>query len=109
MQFRQLRLKAELFEDYYRDTAAVQKNDMIAFLKASTSYQLKRSLQKSTADIQIFFGEKEKRIIKRSAVLIRDAVRAGSVTELTGMFHGDFSINHPLAYVNTIKTIVDKL
>jgi len=109
MQFRQLRLKAELFEDYYRDTAAVQKNDMIAFLKASTSYQLKRSLQKSTADIQIFFGEKEKRIIKRSAVLIRDAVRAGSVTELTGMFHGDFSINHPLAYVNTIKAIVDKL
>ena len=108
LQFRQLRLRADLFEDYYRDTAAVQKDDMIAFLKASASYRLKRSIQKSTADIHLFYGEKEKRIIKRSAVLINDTVRACSVTELPGMFHGDFSINHPPTYVNAVKAIADK-
>ena len=106
MQFRQLRLKAELFDDYYRDTAAIQKNDMIAFLKASTSYRLKDSIKKSKADIHIYFGEKENRIIKRSAAMLRETVNVCSLTELPGMFHGDFSINHPLDYVNEINKIV---
>ena len=106
MQFRQLRLKAELFDDYYRDTAAVQKNDMTAFLKASTSYQLKDAIKKSKANIHLYFGEKENRIIKRSAAMLRETVNVCSLTELPGMFHGDFSINHPLDYVNEINKIV---
>lgn len=105
LQFRQLRLKAELFDDYYRDTAAVQKNDMIAFLKASMSYQLKDAIRKCAAEMHICFGEKENRIIKRSAVLIRDAVRFGSMVELPGMVHGDFSVNHPRKYVDAVKKI----
>ncbi len=28
--------------------------------------------------------------------------------ELPDMFHGDFSINHPLEYVKAVKAIVDK-
>lgn len=108
MQFRQLRLKSDLFDDYYRDTAAVLKNDMIAFLKASTSYQIKRSINNCSADIHIYFGEKEKSIIKRSAVLIKDAVRVGSITELPSMYHGDFSINHPTEYANAVKAIGEK-
>ena len=108
LQFRQLRLKAELFDDYYRDTAAVQKNDMIAFLKASTSYWLKDSIKKSNADMHIYFGEKETRVIKRSAVLLRETANVSSLTELPDMFHGDFSINHPLDFVNAINRIVGK-
>ena len=108
MQFRQLRLKAELFDDYYRDTAAVQKNDKIAFLKASTSYWLKDSIKKSNADMHIYFGEKETRVIKRSAVLLRETANVSSLTELPDMFNGDFSINHPLDFVNAINRIVGK-
>ena len=105
MQFRQLRLKAELFDDYYRDTAAIQKNDMIAFLKASTSYRLKDSIKKRHADMHIYFGEKENRIIKRSAAMLRETADVSSLTQLPGMFHGDFSINHPLDYVDAINNI----
>ncbi|MED9969944.1 MAG: alpha/beta hydrolase [Ruminococcus sp.] len=108
MQFCQLRLKAELFDDYYRDTAAIQKNDMIAFLKASTSYRLKDSIKKSNADMHIYFGEKENRIIKRSAALIGESADVSSLIELPGMFHGDFSINHPLDYVNAINNVAGK-
>ena len=97
-----------MFDDYYRDTAAVQKNDMIAFLKASTSYRLKDSIKKSNADMHIYFGEKETRVIKRSAVLLRETANVSSLTELPDMFHGDFSINHPLDFVNAINRIVGK-
>ena len=43
LQFRSLHIKPELFADYYRDTCAIAKPDMIAFLKASTAYTLKSS------------------------------------------------------------------
>ena len=42
LQFRQLRLRADLFEDYYRDTAAVQKDDMIKAPPISISFTEKR-------------------------------------------------------------------
>ena len=108
LQFRQLRLKAELFDDYYRDTAAIQKDDMIAFLKASTSYRLNESVKNSNAEIHIYYGEKENRILKRSAALIGETADVSSLTQLPRMFHGDFSINHPLDYVNAINNIAGK-
>ena len=37
MQFRYLRIRDELFEEYYRDTAKINKSNMIAFLKANTT------------------------------------------------------------------------
>ena len=41
LQFQSLHIKPELFEDYYRDTCLIKKQDMIAFLEANTSYSLK--------------------------------------------------------------------
>ena len=40
MQFQYLRIRDELFEDYYKDTAKITKGNMIAFLKANTAYEL---------------------------------------------------------------------
>lgn len=37
-------MKEELFEDYYRDTCLIEKQDMIAFMKANTSYSLKENI-----------------------------------------------------------------
>ena len=41
LQFRYLRIREDLFEDYYRDTAQISKANMIAFLKANTAYETK--------------------------------------------------------------------
>lgn len=37
MQFQYLRIRDELFEEYYRDTAKINKSNVIAFLKANTT------------------------------------------------------------------------
>ena len=52
MQFRSLHMKEELFDDYYRDTCAVTKEDMIAFLQANTSY----SLKKRSKNVRLMFS-----------------------------------------------------
>ncbi len=107
MQFRQLRIKEELFDDYYRDTCAVSRKDMTAFLKANTSYYIKDTLKNSTADVHIFYGEKEIGGIKRSARMISDTLPSSTLTELKDMYHADLSINHPEEYIKAIREITD--
>lgn len=109
MQFRQLKIKEELFDDYYRDTCTIPKNDMIAFLKANTSYKLKDSINNCSADVHIYYGKRETRGIKKSAKLISTTIPSSSLIELPNMYHGDFSINHSHDYIITIKAIANKL
>lgn len=44
LQFHSLKMKNDLFEEYYRDTCSITKQDMISFLKANSNYMLKSSL-----------------------------------------------------------------
>ena len=78
---------------------------MIAFLGANTSYTLKESLNNTNADVRIYYGEKEIRGIKQSAQRIKEMLPNASVTQLSGMVHGEFSINHAADYVKTIKAV----
>ena len=66
MQFRSLHMQPSLFEDYYRDTCAIKKSDMIAFMKANTSYSLKPSLSGTSASLHLYAGAKETGQILRS-------------------------------------------
>ena len=105
LQFRSLKIKDELFDDYYRDTCEITKEDMIAFLQANTSYTLKASIKNTTADVRIYYGEKETRVIKQSTQRIKEKLPTASVTVLSGMVHGDFSINHAEDYVKAIRSL----
>lgn len=41
LQFKSLRIKSNLFDEYYKDTCAIRKSDMIAFLQENSVYSLK--------------------------------------------------------------------
>ena len=51
MQFKSLKIKSDLFDDYFRDTCAIAKKDMIAFLQANSLYSLKESIKNCTAKV----------------------------------------------------------
>ncbi len=102
LQFQSLHIKEELFEDYYRDTCGIRKSDMIAFLKANTSYALKRAVGNTSARVSLFAGERENREILQSAKAIREAIPESRPTILPGLYHGEFSLNHADAYVGTV-------
>jgi hypothetical protein len=96
-----------LFEDYYRDTCQIKKQDMIAFLKASTAYALKDSLKKSSTQIHVYVGEKEKREILRSAESICRMLPSCKLNRMNGLRHGEFSINHADQYANALRKITN--
>ncbi len=60
LQFKSLRIKSNLFDEYYKDTCAIRKSDMIAFLQENSVYSLKDGIGECEATVQIYVGEKEK-------------------------------------------------
>ena len=97
-QFKSLKIKDELYEDYYRDTCKISKEDMAAFLTANQSYALKDDVKHTSAKVYVFAGTKEIGQIKRSAELIHKRI-PNSVLEMSdGLYHGQFSINNGEEY-----------
>ena len=103
MQFRYLHIRDDLFEDYYRDTAGITKENMIAFLKASTSYELKPELRKCRAQVRIVAGGKEQKGILRSALLLHEMLPESVLEIKEGWLHGEYSINYPDQYAADLR------
>ena len=106
LQFQSLHIKPELFEAYYRDTCQIKKQDMIAFLKANTSYSLKDAIRETTAEIHVCVGERETGEILRSAEAIRRMLPSCRIHRMNGLRHGEFSINHADRYADAIRQII---
>ena len=103
MQAAYLGIPKALFEDYYRDTCAITKADMIAFLKANCAYEIKTGLAETTAKVKIVAGSREQKSILDSAKLIHSTILDSHLDILPGLRHGDLSINHPERYVQILK------
>ena len=72
LQFDSYRLKPKLFEDYYKDTCGISKENMISFLQANALYSVKPSLSESEAKAYVFVGEKENGAMRKSARIINE-------------------------------------
>ena len=106
LQFRSLRIKQALFEDYFRDTCGITKENMIAFLQANSLYSLKDTIENCSAKVYIFVGEKENHAMRKSAKRIQEKIRGSVVQVLPNLYHGEFSINHADDYAKKVLEIV---
>ncbi len=106
LQFRSLHMKQDLFEDYYRDTCLIGKEDMIAFMKANTAYSLKDAFGSVPTDVHVYFGEKETGTIRHSAEKILEKLPSCKMHCLPGLYHGEFSINHADDYAAAVKEML---
>lgn len=106
LQFKSLRIKQGIFEDYFRDTCGISKSNMIAFLEANALYSIKPSVADSSAKSYVFVGEKEKRAMRKSAKIIHEKLQGSLLQVLPNMYHGEFSINYAEDYASTVRKIV---
>ena len=102
MQADYLGIPKALFEDYFRDTCAINKADMIAFLQANCAYEIKPTLAKTTAKVKIVAGAKEQRNILDSAKLLYQTISGSKLEILPGLRHGDLSLNKPELYAQIL-------
>ena len=106
LQFKSLRIKQELFEDYFRDTCGISKVNMIAFLEANALYCIKPTIANCTAKAYVFVGEKENKVMRKSANIIHKNLKGSVLHVLPKMYHGEFSINYADDYANKILSII---
>ena len=106
MQFRYLRIREDLFEDYYKDTSKISKYNMIAFLKANTSYEIKPEIKRSHAQVRIVVGGKEQKMMLRSAELLHEALPGSRLEKKTGLYHGEYSIDQPEQYKKELLEMI---
>ena len=93
-----------LFEDYYRDTCAIRKDDLIAFTQANCGYALKPMA--TTARVKIVAGGREQRSILESAKMIHRAIPGSELEILPGLKHGDLSLNHWAQYARMVRELM---
>ena len=101
-----LGIPQKLFNDYYRDTCAIAKADMIAFLKANCAYSIKPALRDTQAKVHIVFGSGEQFSIRTSGKLLNHTIPGSTLEVLPGYRHGDLSLNHPQAYSQMLLTLI---
>ncbi|MDB8658209.1 alpha/beta fold hydrolase [Streptococcus anginosus] len=106
LQFKNLKIKNSLYDLYYEDTCKISKNNLIAFMKSNSSYELKDTLSRTRAKVLILVGRKERSIMKKSAVKIAELIPNSELEILQGYYHGDISINHADDYVERVKRLV---
>jgi len=107
MQFRYLRIRKELFDDYYRDTCLIAKENMIRFLCASTMYHCGEKLKKCSARVRIVAGGREQRSILKSARALNKLIPDSSLDIKKGFYHGEYSINQYRLFADDIIALAD--
>lgn len=108
LQFQSLKIKRDLFDDYYRDTCAITKQNMIAFLQANSLYSIKDSIGNCSANVHIFVGEKESRAMQSSARIIHQKIQGSTLDVFPKLYHGEFSINNASSYVNELHEMINR-
>ena len=106
MQAAYLGIPQKLFDDYYRDTCKISKEDMIAFLESNSAYSIKPALRDAQAKVHIVFGSKEQASIRTSGKLLNHTIPDSTLEILPGYNHGDLSLNHPRAYAQILLTLI---
>ena len=103
-----LGIRATLFEDYYRDTACIEKSDLIAFMTANAKYRLKDSLSRCSAKALVLVGSRERPVMKKSAAMIAKCLPSAQLEVLKGLGHGELSINHGRQYADMLLRLMEE-
>ena len=106
LQFKYLRIRDDLFDDYYRDTSRIKCEDMSSFIGASISYSLPESISKTKARVIVVAGSREEKTILRSGKMICNAITSSELVIKEKLRHGEWSINLYDEYADYVKSVL---
>lgn len=107
-QFKALGIDSRWYGDYYRDTCAISKESMTAFLRANAAYEARRELGDTAAKVLVLVGEKETGQMQRSARKLQALIPGSTLEILPGLGHGQCSVNHGEKFAERIMELLHK-
>ncbi|RCX21491.1 pimeloyl-ACP methyl ester carboxylesterase [Fontibacillus phaseoli] len=88
LQAKQLYIGAPYFETYYKETCNMDFNTLIKILEENMSFSIPAEFRMSKSKILITVGDKEKKIMKKSALDILGKTSNGKAVFIPKMGHG---------------------
>jgi len=101
-----LGIPRDLFEDYYRDTCRVTRENLITFMHDSVSYGAKDGFAANRAAVRICVGGREQRRIKRSSQILHERIPGSVLDVKKGLRHGEYSMGHAKQYAQELMAWV---
>ena len=108
LQFASLHMKPEFFEEYFRDSKAITKDNLTAILKANMAYSIKKSISKTQAEVLVLAGSRERKIMKTSVGVTGSLLARSSAEILQGYRHGELSLAHPGEYAEKLLKLINR-
>lgn len=96
------------YEDYYNNYQVMSTKNLSTILNHTYAYKLPEGLEKAKCKMAIMVGQREKKIMKRSADLIKEAVPNAQIYMLMNYTHGDFSLGNPREFIRFVKSWIQK-
>ena len=109
LQFKSLKIKNELYDEYYKDTCNISKENMISFLKANVGYAVKKELSNTQSKVFVFVGQKEQTKMINSAYKLNKMISNSTLEIKNNMYHGEYSINYTNEYADKIISIIENI
>lgn len=108
LQAKALYVPNDMFEQYYTDSLRISKQSLINTALSNGSYTLKDNIKKTKSRVLIIAGEKEIKLIKKSAHLLNDKIPNSELFTSQKMRHGELSMVYPTEYVKIITEFFTK-
>lgn len=103
LQFTQLHINSDLFDEYYADTCKITMDNMISFLKSNSAYQIKDTLKKASANVTIVVGGREQKVMRDSAKCLHEIISQSKLIVFQKYYHGELSMSHVQEYAELIE------
>lgn len=94
IQAKQLYIDDLYFERYYQDSIKMKSSTLIAMLRENLSYRLPGTQIKTTTRVLVTVGEKERGVMRKSALKIAEYYSTSSLVVIPRVGHG-FSFAQP--------------
>lgn len=93
-------------DDYYQNYKMMRKENIKPILDATYAYRMDEAIRHTTCKMAILVGQREKKILKRSANMLHEQVENSEIFMLMNYTHGDFSLGNPREYIRFVKSWV---
>ncbi|WP_244991619.1 alpha/beta hydrolase family protein [Clostridium senegalense] len=103
-----LNVPEEMFERYYKDSLNITKESLVNITLSNGNYILKNTIKNTKAKVLIIVGEKELKIMKKSAEELHNTISNSHLYIVKKMGHGELSLVNYEEYVSLIRNFFVK-
>lgn len=107
MQAKAMYIDEELFEIYYQESRQIKAETFVRVMKENLAYELPGNFSQVTARMLVMVGEKEKKMMKRSAADIVNENRNATGLIVPGIGHG-ISLANPALFNNLVRKWLER-